>query len=123
MMMLSPRSPRTYTRCPSTTLFRSIRTEGAFPSCVDLPDGATPCQRLVAVRRGLRLFAPSFRHNADKRRRIRACRPTPRSRSEEQTSELAALMPIPYASPLLEKQTRTPFDHDYQQLCTYKAYN
>src|SRR3546814_2801330 len=81
MIRRPPRSTRTDTLFPYTTLFRSART---------------------AARRRRRWRG---------RRRCPSCSPPPRPaarRSEEHTSELQSLMRISYAVFCLKKKTKTP---------------
>src|SRR3546814_19890799 len=78
MIRRPPRSTRTDTLFPYTTLFRSVRLHRPHAA------GARP--RLGVVHR---------------------CTPTPRQRSEEHTSELQSLMRISYAVFCLKKKTNT----------------
>src|SRR3546814_5617104 len=87
-----PRSTRTDTRFPYTTLFRSARGK----------DSAGPCRRLASVR---------YRHDRDGHRAQRHREPPPprggrRRRSEEHTSELQSLMRISYADFCLKQPKR-----------------
>src|SRR3546814_8328594 len=90
MIRRPPRSTRTDTLFPYTTLFRS-----------DL-DSANPC-RVMPIRGGPDVQAPPRKHN-DRR---------PQRRSEEHTSELQSLMRISYAVFCLKKKTKK---RDTQQI-------
>src|SRR3546814_5454352 len=108
MIRRPPRSTRTDTLFPYTTLFRSL---GAPP----LPARRHPGQRLVYEKRSeLRQAADALRRG-DRRRRplcraaalaggLRACAAP--WRSEEHTSELQSLMRISYAVFCLKKKKR-----------------
>src|SRR3546814_9828924 len=87
MIRRPPRSTRTDTLFPYTTLFRSVRRE---------------CPRLISTAR-------SASRSRDRSRRRGAFRPSPPSprRSEEHTSELQSLMRISYAVFCLKKKKRT----------------
>src|SRR3546814_16228210 len=87
MFLRPPRTPRTYTLFPYTTLFRSWGQVGAL--------GARWPRRL--------------RRRARRRRSCRAtsCCPHVRGRSEEHTSELQSLMRISYAVFCLKKKNNT----------------
>src|SRR3546814_7128058 len=122
-----PRSTRTYTLFPYTTLFRSLRR--AFTDqcrvarrCVFLWQRGRQCilqpaQRGAARRRGshARRWAQRFSHCAGPRRsyRGRLGRSHPKRlgsnkpRSEEHTSELQSLMRISYAVFCLKKKNKT----------------
>src|SRR3546814_10828224 len=80
MIRRPPRSTRTDTLFPYTTLFRSLRNDG-------LPSGRCRCQLRLADR-------PDRRDRRRKRGR----------RSEEHTSELQSLMRISYAAFRLKKK-------------------
>src|SRR3546814_2172775 len=87
MIRLPPRSTRTDTLFPYTTLFRSRR--GGERSGIGLAhrlDGRDPDRRLLAARRAISLHG---RHP---------------ERSEEHTSELQSLMRISYAVFCLKKK-------------------
>src|SRR3546814_3106719 len=117
-MRSTPRSTRTDTPFPSTTLFRSgppdRRPRAAarrLPAAVaggdgrppdpaaDRPDGGHRSERrprvVVAARRRLRTLGPAVRA---------------RGRSEEHTSELQSLMRISYAVFCLKKKKKTTDD-------------
>src|SRR3546814_5436431 len=94
MIRRPPRSTRTDTLFPYTTLFRSFRTHGVneFP----LDD------------RAYKRFIPSFHHRHGKgRRKQRAYFLVLFARSEEHTSELQSLMRISYAVFCLKKKKIT----------------
>src|SRR3546814_3577607 len=105
MIRRPPRSTRTDTLFPYTTLFRSLRVvEQAIPGS----------QRESQVERKPQLI--------DRRRR---CNRRDR-RSEEHTSELQSLMRISYAVFCLKKKQKTDTDHatlsqlrNIEKLCDY----
>src|SRR3546814_4215548 len=109
MIQRPPRSTRTDTLFPDTTLFRSaalrrgdVRTRGTAPGDPP-PQGRRPA--VVRARPG----------HAPRRKRVRAVlRPAglqpdldPPARSEEHTSELQSLMRISYAVFCLKKKKQT----------------
>src|SRR3546814_1112592 len=99
MIRRPPRSTRTDTLFPYTTLFRSDR--GAGRSCGRDERGAAPAWRhLVRLvgRRGRTIHRPAH-HGARRRLHHRDDR-----RSEEHTSELPSLMRISYAVFCLKKK-------------------
>src|SRR3546814_11765471 len=96
MIRRPPRSTRTDTLFPYTTLFRSGRRGGQCP-----PPGRWGAS--AGQRRGL-VGSPE---GMDHRRPHRAGRRCRRSRSEEHTSELQSLMRISYAVFCLKKKTKT----------------
>src|SRR3546814_975143 len=102
MIRRPPRSTRTDTLFPYTTLFRSGRLLGAFPP-QDLR--VPPDEPDAAHHRPTRSHRRAL---PDRRRRPRpAARcpaPTPERRSEEHTSELQSLMRISYAVFCLKKK-------------------
>src|SRR3546814_5507490 len=99
MIRRPPRSTRTYTLFPYTTLFRSIRCGSAFES---LLWGNFVHPPTVMVRRRLfdqiGVFDETLRYNSDYDFIVR---------SEEHTSELQSLMRISYAVFCLKKKTQT----------------
>src|SRR3546814_10555730 len=123
MILLPPRSTRTYTRVPYTTLFRSpaLRREPGF--VVRGSSGAVfgtpqfqPDGRAVARRTGMPAGrAGALFHLATRDRiLIAAATNSPACRSEEHTSELQSLMRISYAVFCLKKKTRpTTISHYY----------
>src|SRR3546814_3560952 len=102
MIRLPPRSTRTDTRFPYTTLFRSW-----IPACVDDGCGGTSARLAVRARRQVdpqRTQHPRRERQqpADRRRGV----PRHLVRSEEHTSELQSLMRISYAVFCLKKKTK-----------------
>src|SRR3546814_14949172 len=93
MIRLPPRSTRTDTLFPYTTLFRSIPNHGT------LRVGDTLSERSDIMITGLPNFAPEIL------RRVALVDPT--KRSEEHTSELQSLMRISYAVFCLKKKKIT----------------
>src|SRR3546814_5272698 len=93
MIRRPPRSTRTDTLFPYTTLFRSL---GADDQQVVGGDRITDRAQAVAVHAGHR---PAAVGGADRRRAV--------PRSEEHTSELQSLMRISYAVFCLKKKTNT----------------
>src|SRR3546814_4514330 len=93
MIRLPPRSTRTYTLFPYTTLFRSpIHIRRPFR-----PAKGEPCAK--RDRAGIDRVATWFRHSGSG-----APRATAMLRSEEHTSELQSLMRISYAVFCLKKK-------------------
>src|SRR3546814_6787944 len=109
MMLRPPRSTRTYTLFPYTTLFRSARVVA-----LDHADGVTEHHRLP------RRCALSYMDNTTRchggRQGLLSTFPriAMRPRSEEHTSELQSLMRISYAVFCLKKknQTKTAFPYN-----------
>src|SRR3546814_1841840 len=97
MIRRPPRSTRTDTLFPYTTLFRSGRTEGPFIS-------ADKALAVTLAAFGFRCFV----HHADASTALIA--PTT-DRSEEHTSELQSLMRISYAVFCLKKKKKTIKKH------------
>src|SRR3546814_9024589 len=98
MMRRPPRSTRTYTLCPYTTLFRSLR-------CVDVVHRApvrTPPEAVADRQPGT--DCRRYRASVDPHQ-------GPSTRSEEHTSELQSLMRISYAVFCLKKKTRHKSQH------------
>src|SRR3546814_6903682 len=89
MIRRPPRSTRTDTLCPYTTLFRSNRHRDCRPSSAECR--AAPCRR--RGRGDRRSSSPRARNGA---------------RSEEHTSELQSLMRISYAVFCLKKKKHNP---------------
>src|SRR3546814_7879137 len=109
MIRRPPRSTRTYTLSPYTTLFRSAlagraagRIGGSGVRGARKPAGAALAgdRRQSAVRRGRNLHGPGGWNAADRRRNGGRRG----HRSEEHTSELQSLMRISYAVFCLKKQ-------------------
>src|SRR3546814_6774231 len=109
MIRRPPRSTRTDTLFPYTTLFRSVDHHRGCGRCRALPRGRRqrhrPAQRIDPVRR---------------RRRVR-------HRSEEHTSELQSLMRISYAVFCLKKKkntyTKSTHNHYLSHINTLKSNN
>src|SRR3546814_3666186 len=97
MIRRPPRSTRTDTLFPYTTLFRSLGTEPADPL------GAMGCR--AADRRHVHRQAPDAVPGRDQSVR-RIPRPAGVYRSEEHTSELQSLMRISYAVFCLKKKKK-----------------
>src|SRR3546814_3519242 len=95
MIRRPPRSTRTDTLYPYTTLFRSSAAATARPHCRALAGGAAWC---VAVDRRQRSARP----------RVSGAGENPR-RSEEHTSELQSLMRISYAVFCLKKKKNNKY--------------
>src|SRR3546814_19808573 len=105
MIRRPPRSTRTDTRFPYTTLFRSGRDDHAL-CALRQGGGGAPLRRggdLHAVRDKLRADGPSTDDPAEARPRAGALL-LHQGRSEEHTSELQSLMRISYAVFCLKKQ-------------------
>src|SRR3546814_2673415 len=94
MIRRPPRSTRTDTLFPYTTLFRSHNRGGARSrgSCAWSRRRPTDCPAAPATR------------SASTRRQGARCRPSASDRSEEHTSELQSLMRISYAVFCLKKK-------------------
>src|SRR3546814_2181842 len=111
MIRRPPRSTRTDTLCPYTTLFRSALGVGRL-AVVDINDARHLADPLHPVRKAGEGFEPAIdrcrRHRQrlarlDRGERIlRVVRPP--QRSEEHTSELQSLMRISYAVFCLKKK-------------------
>src|SRR3546814_4712478 len=97
MIRRPPRSTRTDTLFPYTTLFRSLHR---------LSLRHLPVRSRSAVRNAVSAAVPGSHARRRHRKRPRNCR------SEEHTSELQSLMRISYAVFCLKKQTKTP-NHPY----------
>src|SRR3546814_7586087 len=119
MMRRPPRSTRTDTLCPYTTLFRSGRSRLHHQGPAlhhrlrerDLP-GADQPQRVRRPHAVPPVSVGQLRHRVE-------------VRSEEHTSELQSLMRISYADLCLKKKknTLTRIDTDYIQRVKIKYYN
>src|SRR3546814_6489172 len=97
MIRRPPRSTRTDTLFPYTTLFRSYLLSGVYPLSGSLPP--RPAGGLRPPARGI----PSLGHFSRPHKVFLAHR----SRSEEHTSELQSLMRISYAVFCLKKKNTT----------------
>src|SRR3546814_3830699 len=107
MIRRPPRSTRTDTLFPYTTLFRSpgnvFRIKAAFnrfPACQPFFPQASEAERFGAV--GVAVAAPESERVADDLARAGVI--ARRDRSEEHTSELQSLMRISYAVFCLKKK-------------------
>src|SRR3546814_4562104 len=98
MIRRPPRSTRTDTRFPYTTLFRSASGTESRRRCAGLSHG-----RRRRRRRGSRHRNAAGRHHRRGRTTAAPPGPAPR-RSEEHTSELQSLMRISYAGFCLKKK-------------------
>src|SRR3546814_3981092 len=106
MMRRPPRSTRTDTPFPSTTLFRSH------------PHGASSSARVFRSSRKLRMRAAlAPRSPRPMRERERRSTTLP-ARSEEHTSELQSLMRISYAVFCLKKKKNTATQQESNQIHT-----
>src|SRR3546814_7374055 len=97
-----PRSTRTDTLFPYTTLFRSVGTDGCN-TCPRVPARLVACESGRHARRRRRRALP--RRHAGPARRSRQRR-SAGDRSEEHTSELQSLMRISYAVFCLKKKKK-----------------
>src|SRR3546814_8168934 len=98
-----PRSTRTDTLFPYTTLFLSRQASGGSAAVGAVPRHRRGCRR--RIRAALALFLRA-RFGARLARRRRRDRTRGRPRSEEHTSELQSLMRISYAVFCLKKKTQ-----------------
>src|SRR3546814_1649684 len=116
MIRLPPRSTRTDTLLPYTTLFRSLSQYGSRVEGLTLGDGTRLSARAVVLATGTFLGGRMFRGEermeggrigeAGARRLAQQLREAAcPSRSEEHTSELQSLMRISYAVFCLKKKT------------------
>src|SRR3546814_3533936 len=117
MIRRPPRSTRTDTLFPYTTLFRSPRRRPDRPADVSDPGLQRPAG-LAAARRGLAELPPHRRRpgaaghlpgdaQGGLRGASRGLQTVRESRSEEHTSELQSLMRISYAVFCLKKKNKT----------------
>src|SRR3546814_5071466 len=122
MIRRPPRSTRTDTLCPYTTLFRSVPDDPAVPLAMRDCRGMHPAnfargvqgahlqaEEVERPRRFDHRLLPSFpvlRNEAAGKSAERH-----RVRSEEHTSELQSLMRISYAVFCLKKKTKTSYTH------------
>src|SRR3546814_10363548 len=103
MIRRPPRSTRTYTLFPYTTLFRSPGDVGGQSHCVDhfgVAKGAVNAVARPAGMDGCQPDPPARHQIVDKGEEKKNCRT---DRSEEHTSELQSLMRISYAVFCLKK--------------------
>src|SRR3546814_3362980 len=106
MLRRPPRSTRTDTLFPYTTLFRSRDPPGSPTACAGSP---TPRRTAIGTHRAARTIVPAhahFRHRPWPRKATGQAEAAARSRdrSEEHTSELQSLMRISYAVFCLKKK-------------------
>src|SRR3546814_5814633 len=115
MIRRPPRSTRTDTLFPYTTLFRSFRTGGRVGMILELVAHiaveADIVEEIMALENTVMLHDPVilFRQEGfqDRRRDIGVVEGAERVRSEEHTSELQSLMRISYAVFCLKKKIKT----------------
>src|SRR3546814_12392456 len=110
MIRLPPRSTRTDTLFPYTTLFRSARLR--LRGSAHLTVGAGESKRRPVRGRLARRSLPFASRIAQQRRRLLPERP----RSEEHTSELQSLMRISYAVFCLKKKKKKDEEHTYKNI-------
>src|SRR3546814_4443280 len=115
MIRRPPRSTRTDTRFPYTTLFRSLEHHARAAARGRVVDGAVLVGREIA----------DLHRRADPGPALeRAPRhAVPERRSEEHTSELQSLMRISYAVFCLKKKTKHNTKHTAQQLPITNQYS
>src|SRR3546814_13629691 len=101
-----PRSTRTYTLFPYTTLFRSGRRYLFRPQA-------------LALRNDLQALPEDVRQGADRSSRGTALHRHLRTRSEEHTSELQSLMRISYAVFCLKKKKKRAINIIRQHVSLY----
>src|SRR3546814_4222406 len=118
MIRRPPRSTRTDTRCPYTTLFRSPESLAGKPVSAATPGArwmAASTSQMPGCTTTTTFPAPAHVERYPvrdyRRRRLRCC-----WRSEEHTSELQSLMRISYAVFCLKKQNTS-------QTHTHNTYN
>src|SRR3546814_2361897 len=100
MLRRPPRSTRTDTLFPYTTLFRSEVSEGLVSAC-RWPEDIRQCRHLLGGQRRRHVSRGHGRGFGQQKRQTRLYR---RLRSEEHTSELQSLMRISYAVFCLKKK-------------------
>src|SRR3546814_8217992 len=106
MIRRPPRSTRTDTLLPYTTLFRSLREAGLRPVPAEPRQGDEPSVARPGSHRG------RLRHGDEEGGSLLLHLPRPRPhRSEEHTSELQSLMRTSYAVFCLQKKTNSNFHH------------
>src|SRR3546814_7074928 len=103
MILRPPRSTRTYTLFPYTTLFLSTARDSGVPAA-DPQERARLVHRQLQLRRDPRQSGRRWRVQHDQ-----ACDPR-HDRSEEHTSELQSLMRNSYAVFCLKKKKNTETD-------------
>src|SRR3546814_7925141 len=105
MIRRPPRSTRTDTRFPYTTLFRSTDRPSKFVDGHSFLQSVKGCVRVHPQRRSRRLLLPAHLRSPALPRRGTSG-PRHPARSEEHTSELQSLMRISYAVFCLKKKQR-----------------
>src|SRR3546814_6344817 len=112
MIRRPPRSTRTDTLCPYTTLCRSLPCTGTRNS--HMPSASTT----VVWTRPITAYGSTLPTISSLRLSGVAISSSmlPRSRSEEHTSELQSLMRISYAVFCLKKKKKQPQTSEYNQL-------
>src|SRR3546814_7100094 len=101
MIRRPPRSTRTDTLFPYTTLFRSVRPQNRLTSENLRRSSTNPCPTIRIARTHPEMYPVHRRHPREIRRV---------SRSEEHTSELQSLMRISYAVFCLKKKTKYSYN-------------
>src|SRR3546814_5535553 len=96
MIRLPPRSTRTATLFPYTTLFRSFHREGGFERPVGIAQHRKGCRAALQMQRIAVVVAVEIQQHRQA------------FRSEEHTSELQSLMRNSYAVFCLKKKKSTP---------------
>src|SRR3546814_1331408 len=120
MIRRPPRSTRTDTLFPYTTLFRSLATMASAAAVVNRyllmpnPPLAFCCRH--AMRRGVPHLPKNPSHETEYQNRIDQ---RERERSEEHTSELQSLMRISYAVFCLKKKTQNRPNKHREDSTTY----
>src|SRR3546814_3673440 len=110
MILRPPKSTRTYTLFPYTTLFRSAGQACAAAHRAPGWDHISclwDCQYRADIRHGQTLRNGCGRRSTAYPRWCRTIGPSMNPRSEEHTSELQSLMRIAYAVFCLQKKTET----------------
>src|SRR3546814_8928355 len=116
MIRRPPRSTRTDTLFPYTTLFRSRRSRRADAAQLDRIDGGPRHQgRELGTDRRLACTLHPLPALQPDRRPLGALQPVAGSRSEEHTSELQSLMRISYAVFCLKKKTTKTHINTYMR--------
>src|SRR3546814_8317175 len=105
MIRRPPRSTRTDTRFPDTTLFRSGPGTGSA-SCDPGQGGDAAAAAVATVGKEAPRVGNRAQSAAVHARDAGVGQPLPRQRSEEHTSELQSLMRISYAVFCLKKKTK-----------------
>src|SRR3546814_7760084 len=112
MIRRPPRSTRTDTLFPYTTLFRSLKLDAKPLPLSNYTIGIDPIEKMIAK---MKEFAdwPIFKIKLGTKQDldiIRSLREHTKARSEEHTSELQSLMRISYAVFCLKKKTRKQYN-------------